>query len=215
MSKKTTFLILCLIATTNLFAQKVFEGHISYSFQILGENSEMAAGMMPTSMEFYSNKKNTLVKMEGGLLATMMGDMLATSKESYQIKHEEKIAYVIKKTEPAKNDGAKVVKEDEVITLQGLSCQKYKVTKTDDKGEQLVYIWISTDYILPLTGGKGTENLSVPGVPGMAMKIMSSQMGLTVVITATEMQQTKQDKKYFSVPKGYAKKDFVPGEMGM
>lgn len=212
--RKLFLLLTFLLATTALFAQKPFQGYIKYSFKIMGENAEMMESMMPTSMELYSSKKNMMVKMNGGMMGAMMGDMLSSPKESYMIKHDEKTAYLLKNPEEAK-DNAKVVKEDEVITIQGHSCQKYKVTKTDTKGEQTAYIWITKDYKLPVTGGKGAENMAVPGIPGIAMKIMTSQGGVTVVISAIEIKAVKQDKKYFTFPKGYAKKDFVAGAMGI
>jgi len=207
--KKLSLFFVCLTATTSLFAQKVFEGHISYSFKIIGEGVEAYESMMPTSMDIYSSKKAIMVKMNGGMMETMMGEIVSTPKESFMIKHSEKTTYIIKE-EAAKDENPKVVKEGEIITICGLSCQKYKVTKTTTQGEQTSYVWINTDYKFPVTGGKGAENMGVPGVSGIAMKTMSSQAGMTVVLTATEFKTGKQDKKYFTVPKGYAKKDFDP-----
>jgi hypothetical protein len=213
--KKTALLLLCFIAATNLFAQKVFEGKLTYSFKIVGEGVEAYESMMPTSMEIYSGKKGMMVKMNGGMLAAMMGEIVSTPKEAYMLKHDEKTAYLMKDDEDSKNS-PQVVKEDEVAEIQGFKCQKYKVTKTTAKGEQTAYIWVNSDYKFPVTGGKGgAENMAVPGVPGIAMKTMTSEAGMTVVLTATEFTTGKQDKKYFTIPKGYAKKDFDPSTFGL
>lgn len=210
--KKTALLFLCFIATTNLFAQKAFEGYIKYSFKMTGEGMEMMESMMPNSMELYSGKKAMMIKMNGGMMESMLGEIVSTSKESFMVKHSEKAAYIFKADE-VKDDNPKVVKEDEVITINGLSCQKYKVTKNTAQGEQTAYIWLNSDYKLPAMGSKGAENMSVPGVPGIAMKTMTSTGGMTVVLTATEFKKGKQDKKYFAIPKGYAKKDYDPNAM--
>ncbi len=212
--KKLSVLITCLIATTTLFAQKPFEGHIKYSFQVMGDNADMMKSMMPTSMEMYSDKKSVMVKINGGMMGSMMGEMITTAKGSYIVKHDEKTIYNVA-TPPNKEEGAPtVVKEDEKLTIAGLECQKYKVTQTTTGGDQTSYIWINTDYIFPLTGAKGTEKMGVPGVPGIAMKMMTSQAGFTVVIIATEVEKGKQDKKYFELPKDYAKKDSAPTMSG-
>ena len=214
--KKTVFLFACFLAlTTTIFAQKPLEGYINYSFKILGDGAEAIESMMPSSMELYSSKKAIMVKINGGLMGSMMGDMITTAKGSYMVKHDEKIVYNLGKGEQKENDNVKVVKEDEKITIAGLECQKYKVTKTDAKGEQTSYVWINTDYIFPVTGGKGAENMGVPDVPGIAMKIMNSQAGFTVVITASEFKTGKQDKKHFAIPKGYEKKDSAPSLTGL
>lgn len=210
--KKTALLLICIIATTTLFAQKVFEGHISYSFKISGEGVEMYESMMPNSMNLYSSKKAMMIQMKGGMMEGMMGDIVSTPKESFMIKHNEETAYLFKDDE-AKEESPKVVKEDEVITINGLSCQKYKVTKITAQGEQTAYIWLNSDYKLPAMGSKGAENMSVPGIPGIAMKTMTSTGGLTVVLTVSKFTKGKQDKKLFTIPKSYAKKDYDPNAM--
>lgn len=202
-----------LVISTTLFAQKPLEGYINYSFKVLGDGAETIESMMPSSMELYSSKKSIMVKINGGLMGNMMGDMITTAKGSYMVKHDEKTVYNMGKGEK-KADSVNVVKEDEKITIAGLECQKYKVTKTDAKGEQTSYVWINSDYKFPVTGGKGAENMGVPGVPGIALKIMTSQGGFTVVISALEFKTGKQDKKYFTIPKGYAKKDSPPSLTG-
>ncbi len=195
-----------------MFAQKVFEGHISYSFKISGEGVEMYESMMPNSMDLYSSKKAMMINMKGGMMEGMMGDIVSTPKESFMIKHSEKTAYLFKSDE-VKDENPRVVKEDEQISINGLICQKYKVTKNTVQGEQTAYIWLNSDYILPAIGSKGAENMSVPGIPGIAMKTMTSTGGLTVALTVSEFSKGKQDKKYFSIPKGYAKKDYDPNAM--
>lgn len=211
--KKIFLVLLCFIITTNLFAQKVFEGHISYTFKLMGDGVAMFESMMPTSMELYSSKKGILIKANGGMMEAMMGDVLSTPKESCMIKHNEKTAYIYKNDDTKKNDAPKVVKEDEVITINGMSCQKYKVTRTTAQGEQTTYAWLNSEYKLPVMTGKGTENMMVPGVPGIALKTMTSTGGVTIVLTADEFKTGKQDKKYFTVPKGYEKKDYEPNTM--
>lgn len=213
--KQLLLLFICFLATTNLFAQKVLEGKLTYSFKIMGEGVEAYESMMPTSMEIYSSKKGMMVKMNGGMLAAMMGEIVSTPKEAYMLKHDEETAYLMKDDEASKDNDAQVVKEDEVAEIQGFKCQKYKVIKTTAKGEQTAYIWINSDYKFPVTGGKGgAENMAVPGVPGIAMKTMTSEAGMTVVLTATEFKTGKQHKKYFTIPKGYAKKDFDASTFG-
>jgi hypothetical protein len=212
--KKTALLFICFIATTNLYAQKVFEGHINYSFKIMGEGMDSYAAMMPTSMDLFSSKKAMMVKINGGMMENTMGETVSTPKGSYMIKHSEKTTYAFNSNAETSEETPTVVKEDEVLTISGFSCQKYKVTRSTPMGEQTSYAWINSDYKLPLMGAKGAESMAVPGVPGIVLKTMVSQGPMTVVLTASEFITGKQDKKYFTVPKGYAKKDYVQGAMG-
>lgn len=215
--KQLLLLFICFIAATTLFAQKVFEGHINYSFKIMGEGMDAYGAMMPTSMDLYASKKGTMIKINGGMMEAMMGEVLSTPKESYMIKHSEETAYIYKSDAAEKDDSPVVVKEDEVLTINGMSCQKYKVTTTTAQGDQTSYVWLNSDYTLPVMKGKGNDGMmatGVPGVPGIALKTMTSTGPMTLVLTATEFKTGKQDKKYFTIPKGYAKKDYEPGAMG-
>lgn len=212
--KKSVLLFICLIATTGLFAQKVFEGHINYSFKFMGEGVDAYTALMPTSMDLFSSKKAMLVKMNGGMMESTMGETMSTSKGSYMIKHSEKTIYTFKADADSKEETPTVVKEDEVLTINGMNCQKYKVTRDSPMGEQTSYAWINSDYTLPVMGAKGAESMAIPGVPGIVLKTMVSQGPITIVLTASEFKTGKQDKKYFTIPKGYAKKDYVPGAMG-
>lgn len=212
--KKTAFLLICFITTTSLFAQKVFEGHINYSFKFMGEGVDAYTALMPTSMDLFSSKKAMMVKINGGMMESSMGETVSTPKGSYMIKHSEETIYTFKTDAEEKKEIPTVVKEDEVLTISGLSCQKYKVIQHNPTGEQTSYAWINSDYILPVMGAKGAESMAIPGVPGIVLKTMVSQGPITIVLTASEFKTGKQDKKYFAIPKGYAKKEYVPDAMG-
>lgn len=212
--KNLFLLFVCLISTSSLFAQKVFEGHINYSMKLLGEGVDAYAALMPTSMDLYSSKKALMVKINGGMMESTMGETVSTPKGSYIIKHGEETIYTFSADAEENKENPTVVKENEVLTISGLSCQKYKVIKDSPTGEQTTYAWINSDYILPVMGAKGAESMAIPGVPGIVLKTMVSQGPVTIVLTAGEIKTGKQDKKLFAIPKGYAKKEYVPTGMG-
>lgn len=225
---KKLFLLLMLTLSVSLtsFAQQNFQGTLTYGFKFMGEGIEGMEAFLPTSYTFQVYKTSLLMKMEGGMAAMMMGNILVNGKkgEAYMIKDAEKIAYKMPNDEEKEeSDSAPVVEmEDETIEILGYECQKYKVTTTTPEGEVVQYVWATDKLKFPemkggVSGGMG-GSMAVKGVKGLPLKTMVNQGPMTVTLTATEIKVETLDKNMFKVPKGYDVEPFNPdmfGGMGM
>ncbi len=221
------FWALLVIAST-AFAQSPFQGTIKYDFNMDGEGIEAYKAMLPTGMEITVLKTDVITEIKGGMAAMAMGRTITKTKTgiSYMIKDSEETIYVM---DPAKmkkegdDDAAAadptVTKEDEVLTIAGYECQKYTVVSQTPQGENTSYLWTTDKFAIPKSeksaGGGMSGMLDAKGVPGTPLKIMTSQMGMTVTITANEVNTKAPSKSMFKFPKGYAKEDFDMSKMGM
>jgi hypothetical protein len=148
-----------------------------------------------------------------------MGRTLTKGKkgQSYMIKDNEETVYVMEKkdeSDPAANAKPEVTKEDEApIMIAGYSCQKYKVVQTTPMGEQSSYIWASDKLVMPKMSGGMSGMISSEGLPGMPMKVVTSQGPMTVELEVTKIDRTAPDKSLFKLPKGYKQEPFDPNAM--
>lgn len=208
-----------LLSVGSIFAQAPFQGTMKYDFKFMGEGIEAYEAMLPTGMEINVLKTDVLTEIKGGMVAMMMGRTLSKTKKglSYMIKDSEETIYVMD-PKKMKNDEEKdaevepvITKEDEVITISGYECQKYSVVQ----GENTAYVWSTDKFVMPKSkggeapsGGGMSGMINMKGISGTPLKIMTTQMGMTVTITASEISTTAPDKSMFKLPKGYAKEDF-------
>lgn len=226
MKKFTPIFCALMLATGMAFAQSNFQGTLKYGFNFMGEGIEAFQAMFPTDMEIAVLKTDLSVEVKGGMAAMAMGRTITKTKTgmSYMIKDSEETIYVMdpnkqKDTDPAESEAKpEVTKEDEVLTLAGYECQKYKVVSNSEQGEQIAYVWVTDKLTLPKSSTGASKNgmsgmLNIDGVPGTPLKVMTTQMGMTVTITAKEVDSKAPDKKLFKLPKGYAKEDFDMDKM--
>lgn len=215
-------LMLTLSVSLSSYAQEDFQGTLTYGFKFMGEGVEGMEAFLPTSYSFMVYKSNLLMKLEGGMAAMMMGDILVDGKkgETYMLKHAEKTAYKMQKDGEEEEAGADPVveKEDETIEILGYECQKYKVTTSTPDGEVVQYVWATDKLKFPetkggMSGGMG-GSMAVKGVRGLPLKTMVNQGPMTVTLTATEIKVEKLDKNMFKIPKGYDVEPFNPEMMG-
>jgi len=157
--------------------------------------------------------------MNGGMMASMMGDMVTTKDGTVMINHNQKMAYDMDiKPEDLKDTAApKIEKMDEEMEILGHKCQKYKVVSIGQLGETTTYVWVTEDFQLPHFKSQATaaKNFSIKDIPGVALKTQTSAMGMTVTQTATAIDQTKPKASEFKVPKGYERKKFDPKMFGI
>jgi hypothetical protein len=194
---------------------------MKYDFNFVGEGIEAYQAMLPTGMEISVLKTDMLMEVKGGMAAMAMGRTLTKTKTgvSYMIKDSEETIYVMDPAKMKKDEDPnepksepQVIKEDEVITIAGHECQKYKVVSNTPQGESTSYVWVTEKYKFPKAETSANNGMSgmldIKGVPGMPLKVMTTQMGMTVTITASEINTKAPDKKLFKLPKGYAKEEF-------
>jgi hypothetical protein len=201
-------------------AQETFQGTVHYSFNIEGEGVEAFQAMMPTGMDIAVLKSDMSVEIKGGMAAAMMGRTLTKGKkgQSYMIKDSEETIYVMEKKaeeDPAADAKPVVTKEDEApVTIAGYSCQKYKVVQSTPMGEQSSFIWATDKLQMPKSEGAGMGGMiSSEGLPGMPMKVVTSQGPMTIVLEVTQLDRTAPAKSLFKLPKGYKQEPFDPNAM--
>jgi Domain of unknown function (DUF4412) len=218
MKKIFTVIWAALLLSSTTFAQGTFQGTMKYEFNFMGEGIESYQAMLPTGMEMKVLKTDVLLEVQGGMAAMAMGRTLAKTKTgiTYMIKDSEETIYVMDPSKDKKDEEPAadpvVTKEDEVITIAGYECQKYTVVSQSPQGESTSYVWVTEKFSIPKAAqgsGSGMSGmLDIKGVKGTPLKVMTTQMGMTVTITAKEISTTAPDKKLFKLPKGYAKEPF-------
>lgn len=223
MKKISTFFWALLLISTTAFAQTNFQGTMKYDFNFMGEGIEAYQAMLPTGMELKVLKTDVLMEIQGGMAAMAMGRTLSKTKTgvTYMIKDSEETIYVMdpkaaKDEEPTADPV--VTKEDEVITIAGYECQKYKIVGQTPQGENTSYVWVTDKFSIPKSSASGSGSgmsgmLDIKGVKGTPLKVMTTQMGMTVTVTTKEVSMTAPDKKLFKLPKGYAKEPFDMAKM--
>ncbi len=216
--KNVLVVIICMAASSTLFAQKSLQGKITFKAELTGEGAEMARSMMPDSYEYWVGKGNILFKMNGGLAQSMLGDILITADgNTYMIKHAEKVFYNLKSEESPQQPQSKAEPQDETLSILGYDCKKYKVETEVNGASSTQYAWVTDKYMIDmspknkLTGAAG--GILIDGVKGIPLKINASVMGMTSTLTATELKEEKLSKNLFKLPKGYKEDTFDPMQM--
>ena len=94
---KQSLALLLVVFSVSLSAQDRFEGLISYGITLDGENASMLQAYMPESYDFYLRDGSMRLKMNGGMMETMMGEILNVNGGGiYMLKEAEKVAYEFK-----------------------------------------------------------------------------------------------------------------------
>jgi hypothetical protein len=223
--KRITTLVLqifaFLVLASPAIAQKTFEGKMVYTIELMGEGADQMAAFMPQNYEYVVKGKKLKFKMNGGMTAAMMGEIIVDgeTEEAWMLKHEEQTAYTFPKDEEQEaSPTPKITKEDEVINISGYECQKYKVVTETENGEvNTQYLWV-TDKIKLDRSSKAKEfntgSFFLDGIDGMPLKIMMENMGMTMIMTATTIDQKRVSDSEFAIPDNYEEKEFDPSVFG-
>lgn len=225
--KKFLVVMLAFLVSSNLMlAQKNkgggFEGSISYELTYMGEMADQLAGMLPNKKIVKFLGTDMLTRQEGGLMGSMMGEILVKGNEktAYMVKASEQTAYKMgsqDETTTEEKPDMKVTKEDEVIKILGYDCQKYKIETTTEGGTIVMYQWVTPSIkpSVPKDAANGGSNMIVSDqIDGFPLKTMTSidmgGMKMNVIEVATEVKKEKLDASMFSIPSNYTIKDFDP-----
>jgi hypothetical protein len=220
--KKSIFLLIVMFFVTSVtFAQRTFEGTIRHEIKYLGESADQMAAFAPSGTVYMILGNDLKFRLEGGMTAAMMGDILVKGKEgiSYMLKDDEQIAYKFTSDDEEVEEVHPVItKEDEIITIVGHQCQKYKVVTTTEEGEVVTYVWTTLDFVFPKFKGSSTSgNVVFEGVPGVPLKHMTTMdmmgMSITTIYTAIELTEGKLSAEEFEIPENYEIKEFDPSSM--
>ena len=210
-------LITLFLVAITVQAQKSFEGRIVYSVELSGEGAEDMAPFMPENYEFVVKGEKIKFMMKGGMAAAMLGEFISKDNDDkvWMIRHNEKRAYYFPKDEGEEEvDNAEVTKEDEVLTISGYECQKYKIVTSFPNGESVTqYVW-TTDKIKFASAKKARRmNTGVffqKGLEGFPLKVQAGNAEITMIMTATIVDKSKIANSEFEFPDTYEKKEYDP-----
>jgi hypothetical protein len=215
------FLFFAGLAIGSVEAQQ-FEGRIVFGISVEGKGADQMAAFMPTSYEYLMADGNMRMKMNGGMSAAMMGDVVVLGEEEkvYMVKDADKTAYLMPSDDEEENDvsDTQVEKMNETAEIAGYTCEKYKVTmKTESPpGNTTQFMWVTKDLKVgrPKGAEKSNGSLFVAGVEGFPMKVETKTMGMTMIMTVEEVEKKSVPASTFEIPSDYEVKDFNPAMFG-
>ncbi|MCW5520718.1 DUF4412 domain-containing protein [Aureitalea sp. L0-47] len=214
-------LVALMMFSTTSRAQKSFEGRVVYTIELAGEGADQMAAFMPNNYEYVFKGKKLKFKMNGGMTAAMMGDIIVDGEmeKAWMVKHEEQTAYTFPDNdEEEETPTPTITKEDEIIAISGYECQKYKVVTQAENGEESTqYLWVTDKFKIERTGGSKDLNAGaffLEEINGMPLKIMIENMGMTMIMTATTIDTKKVSDSEFDIPEDYEEKEFDPSAFG-
>lgn len=204
-----------------------FEGKITYSMEVKGDNAALFSAMMPNKMELYFLGKDIMVRTVGGVASGAVGDIITKGAEgnTYMVVHKKKTVYKMnpKKENESGADEKPVIKEVGEEKVNGYECTKYSVTfpKAKDK-EVFQYLWATKEINIPKPDGKASRSqMFLDGVEGFPVRmdqyITLTQMGgLTINIESnlTEISKEKPEPSLFEIPAKYSVEDFDESKLG-
>jgi hypothetical protein len=200
-----------------------FEGQITYKIEVKGENAAMFTMMMPNSTDIFILGKDVLVRNNGGMASSKLGDIITKADgNTYMVVHSKKTVYKMD-SKKEKNAEAPTVTKEGTETVNGYNCTKYlvKFPKTE-KAEIYQYMWCSTDIKIQKPSPESNAQLFLKEVEGFPVKmdqyITISAMGTTMSINQEmvldKISEVKPDAAMFEIPKKYKVEDFDETKMG-
>ncbi|MFZ1809438.1 MAG: DUF4412 domain-containing protein [Cyclobacteriaceae bacterium] len=179
---------------------------------------KMASGggmndMFPKSMIVKIKNKNSLTRMEGGM---MMGDILYLGEkgQSYRVDRESKTYSVLGGGNKNTNN-AKVIKTTESGSILGYKCQKYEVEMTEQGKKITQYIWATTELKGMDMRSMGDEKMSNSAIykeiDGFPLKMQMSMPEMEMIMEAKEVKKQSLPASEFIIPSSFKE---VKGMMG-
>jgi hypothetical protein len=209
---KKLFLGLALAAPLMLSAQN-FEGVIKFSMEYKGDNAAQLTQMAPSANVVTIKGNNAKVVMEGGMMASMVGDVInkGDEKTTYFVQASSKTVYKVKSEEADKNKGeddAVVTKENGTAKILGYTCQKYKVVTKSGTN----YVWASKDVNMGNADFRG--KVQYKGVEGMVLKqemnVSQEGQNMTIIMTCVQLDKKTVNDSEFAIPADYTVKEELP-----
>lgn len=218
MKKSVIYLFLFLFAVVSAGAQKTFQGTVTYTYEVKGDNAEMMKSMMPQSMIIKYGDESMMTEMKGGMMASMMGKIIVNGKagEAFVVQDAQKSIYVMKLDEQqAEQTNVKEVsKMDEQKEILGYDCQRYKMIMTQNGQEMTQYMWVTEELKAPEIKAPGLQQMGgamasgkIPGFP-MSTEVTIPGMNATMIMTVSDLNFDKVPANTFDRPEDYTVKDF-------
>jgi hypothetical protein len=226
MKRFITVLAALVCCLTFSYAQKEFQGTITYTYDLKGENAEMMKMMMPEKMIMKYSDHGMITYMEGGMVSSMMGKVVvnAKSEEAFMIMKSEKIVYLLNPDEQEEAEEVDVETkkiEGEVKEILGYQCQKYELTSKQGGETTTQYIWATDKLKVPNLKVEGVETMNkalafggnIEGLP-LLIEISLPQFDTQLIMKASELDKSELDAQEFEKPEGYETKDFSEFSLG-
>jgi hypothetical protein len=201
-----------------LISAQSFEGVIKFSMEYKGDQADMMAKMAPTGNVVSIKGTKSKVVMEGGMMGSMIGDVIniGDEKTTYFVQSDSKTVYKVKSDEMKDNenaDKAKVTKENSTATILGYKCQKYKVEIDGSTN----YVWATKEIDAGTADYRG--KVAYKGVEGVIMKqeLNVSQQGskMTIIMTMISFEKKSISDDEFEIPSNYTVKEEMPAILKM
>lgn len=183
------------------------------------QSGDMMGSMIPKGMTIKMKGGNTLVTMEGGMMA---GDFLHTADKSYMLNREAKTYSVMPHhDENGKTSDMKptVTKTSETTTIMGYKCTKYVVTMSEHGQTVTSNVWTTTDIkdfdlkaLSRQRMGRG-QSLMAEGVDGVPLRIESTLPQGKMTMEVTDIKKESLDASLFTVPSDYKETQGFMGGM--
>lgn len=199
-------------------AQKPFQGKITYSVDVTGENADMMRTFMFTGYEFYYSKDKMRVDLQGGL-AMMFGYFIVdgSSQKSYMINDEEQVAYDMSNSEgePIDEGTKEIILLEGTEKIMGYTCSKYKVTEVSEESTTVTYYWMTKEIKIGVNSKMAIANpLYKNGLEGFPLKMVAEFDGVVLTQEVTEISKKKVNASFFKIPGGYTTKDYSESPFG-
>lgn len=214
------------LLSVSAFAQG-FEGQVTYNVEVKGENAALFGAMMPKSMDLFFLGKDVMLRMNGGMTASVVGDIVTKGAEgvTYMVVHAKKTVYRI---DPEKNKADKTtmptVTKEGTETVKGYACTKYLVKFSGNEDQEVYqYMWCTTDIKIakPKMQQGSASSMFLAEVEGFPVKIdqyitMKAMGGMTInqEMTLDKISETKPDAGLFEIPKKYKQEEFDKSKFG-
>ncbi|MCX8113207.1 MAG: DUF4412 domain-containing protein [Bacteroidia bacterium] len=190
---------------TLLWAQKTFEGSITYTTKVEGamaaQMGDMVKSQLPEKMTMFyrGNKVRTEV---GDMVLISDGDagMVYLLNPALQTYQKAPI-----RTPDEKDPQPKVVKTKDRTKILGHTVERYLADLSTEQGPIKMEIWAAPNFKVPEAAQRSnslTRGVKIEGIPlRIAMDVPG--VDLKIIFLATQLQTTLPDESLFQLPAGY------------
>lgn len=194
-----------------------FEGTIKFKLNLVGEQAEQLAAMMPIpkAFEYQFLGGNMRMLTDQAKLSEML--YFPKTKKAFMMERQNKKAFEIKTelSSSKASDLPKVTETTETATIAGYKCKKY-ILQGYNKALKMTLtqtVW-ATDAIKAKMPDVESNNFIPKGIKGFPLKIELPIMLFTLELEAIGVDKQKPDANLFQVPKDFKVEAYDPKVQG-
>ncbi len=174
----------------------------------------LADNMMPKAMLIKIKNGSSVLTMQGGMVASMMGDILSLKgkPETYAIKRDKKTYSIMPQSKALKGDEIFTVsKTSETMKILGYECTKYIISNPKSKNAESQIIYASTQvkgidfkFLSNMKMGNSDKYSSaMKQIEGVPLRIEVKTPDANVNMECTQIEKKKMSDADFVVPTDY------------